>query len=82
MPACAKAVQQPDGSLALVLDPLATDLTACTYVVESGAELANSLLDLTAEDGGLYAGGIISVWCVAYGIRSVISILRSSEHEK
>ncbi len=79
MPACAKAVQQPDGSLVLVLDPLATNLTSCTYVVESGAELANSLLNLTAQDGGLYAGGIISCWCVAYGIRSIISIIRSSE---
>lgn len=79
MPICAKAIQQPDGSLLLALDPVATDLTACTYVVESGAEIANSLLSMTAQDGALYSGGIISCWVAAYGIRSIISIIRSSE---
>lgn len=79
MPACLKSQQLADGSLVLAIDPLATDLTACAYVVESGAELANSLVNLTAEDGGLYASYVIAVWIVAYGIRSIINIVRSSE---
>jgi hypothetical protein len=80
MPVCARGVTQADGSIVLVLDPLATNLTACAYVVESGPELSNSLLNLTAEDGGIWAGGVIACWMAAYGVRSIISIIRSSEN--
>jgi hypothetical protein len=78
MPVCAKGVQQPDGSIALVLDPLATNLTACSYVVESGAELSNSLFALTAQDGGIFSAGVISVWIAAYCVRSLIAVIRGS----
>jgi hypothetical protein len=81
MPVCLKVVQLADGNSVLVLDPTATNLTACTYVAETGAELGNSLFNLTAQDGGIWSAGVISVWMAAYGIRSLISIIRSSEHE-
>ena len=77
MAACARAVQQADGSLALVLDPAATDLSTCPYVVQSGAELANSLFSLTAEDGAYVSTAIISVWVVAYLIRSIINVVKT-----
>lgn len=77
MAACARAVQQADGSLALVLDPTATDLSACPYVVQSGAELANSLFSLTAEDGAYVSTAIISAWVVAYLIRSIIAVIKT-----
>lgn len=81
MPVCARAVQQSDGSLALVLDPAATDLTACPYVVETGAELGNTLLSLSPGDGALLASGVVSCWLAAYGIRSVINVIRGSTNE-
>lgn len=79
MAVCARAVQQPDGSLVLVLDPTATDLSTCPYVVQSGAELANSLFSLTATDGAFVSVAIISCWITAYGIRSIIDLVRSSQ---
>lgn len=76
MASCAKAVTQADGSLVLVLDPSAPDLSTCPYVVQSGAELANSLFSLTAEDGAYVSSSIIGVWVAAYCIRSVINVVR------
>lgn len=81
MPACARAVQQADGSLALVLDPSATDLSTCPYVVQTGAELGNSLVSFSASDGALLSSGVISCWLAAYGIRSVIEVIRGSTNE-
>ena len=75
---CAQAVQQPDGTLVLRLEPTATDLSTCQYVVQSGAELANSLFSMTAADGALVSTGIISVWVAAFGIRSIINVVRGS----
>lgn len=78
MPTCARAVQQADGSLALVLDQSATDVTACSYVVQSGPEIANSLVALSAEDGAAVSAMIVSVWAAAWGIRAVIDVVRNN----
>lgn len=78
MAACAQAVQQPDGSLVLKLEPTATDLSTCQYVVQSGAELSNSLFSMTASDGALVSSGIVGVWAAAFGIRSIIDTIRGS----
>lgn len=78
MAACVKAIQQPDGRLLLELDATATDLTACQYVVQSGAELSNSLLLMTAKDGAQASALIIGCWITAYYTRSLISMLRGS----
>ena len=40
MAVCARAIQQPDGTLLLALDPTAQDLSTCPYVVEDGATTA------------------------------------------
>lgn len=81
MPACLRPVAQQDGSFLLAIDPSATDLTACAYVVESGAELGNSLFSMTAQDGGVYSGLIISCWVVAFSVRTIIQIIKGSENE-
>lgn len=81
MGACARAVQQADGSLALVLDPTAQDISTCQYVVPSGAEVANSLMTLTAEDGSYISAAIVGCWVVAYGIRAVINVVRQGSSE-
>lgn len=81
MPACLKSVAQQDGSFLLAIDPSATDLTACSYVVESGAELGNSLLSMTAQDGGVYSGLIIGCWVIAICVRFVVQIIKGAENE-
>jgi len=81
MPACARAVQQADGSYALVLDPSATDLSTCAYVVQTGAELGNSLVSFSASDGALLSSGVISCWVAAYGIRSLVEVIKGSTNE-
>jgi hypothetical protein len=78
MPTCARAVQQADGSLALVLDPSASDVTACSYVVQTGPEVANSLVALSAEDGAEISGMIVALWAAAWGIRAVINVVQNS----
>lgn len=78
MAICARGVQQADGTVTLVLDPTAPDLSTCPYVVMSGAELANSLFSLSASDGGLLSTGIVSVWIAAYFIRSIINVIKGS----
>lgn len=79
MAACAQAIQQPDGSLVLQLLPAATDLATCQYVVQSGAELQNSLFSMTAQDGALVSTGVISCWAAAYVVRSIIEVIRGSQ---
>jgi len=81
MPVCARAVQQPDGSLVLVLDPAASDLSACPYVVQSGAEVANSLFSLSATDGAYVSAAIVSVWVAAYFARSLIHVVKPGGSE-
>jgi hypothetical protein len=81
MAACAQAVQQPDGRLVLELMPAATDLSTCQYVVQSGAELANSLFSLTAADGAKLSSAIVSLWIIAYVFRSNISLIKGSTNE-
>lgn len=78
MSTCAVAVQQTDGSYFLKLDPSITDVSTCTYVVQSGADIGNSLFSMSAEDGGLISVGIISCWSVAFGIKAVISVIKGS----
>lgn len=78
MAACVQAVQQPDGKIALVLDPVASDLSACMYVVQSGAELSNSLYSLTAEDGSILSALIISCWAAAFVAKAIINVVKGS----
>ncbi|MGZ8287956.1 MAG: hypothetical protein ACXWU7_02085, partial [Telluria sp.] len=81
MSVCARALLQPDGSYLLALDPTATDLTACTYVVQSGEDLSNSFTMMTAEDGGYFSAGLVTCWMTAYGIKAIIKILKGSSNE-
>lgn len=78
MAACAQVVQQADGKLLLVLDPVATDLSTCPYVVQSGAELSNSLFSLTAEDGAQLSTAIVACWVAAWCLKAIINVVKGS----
>lgn len=81
MAACARAVQQADGSLALVLDPAATDLATCSYVVQSGPEVANNPFALSAQEGGAVSAAIIACWLAAYYAKALISVFKGSDEK-
>jgi hypothetical protein len=84
MAVCARVVNYTGADMGagpvqvLVLDPSAADLSKCQYVVSSGAELANSLFSLTAEDGAYVSSAIIGCWVAAYLVRSVINVIKGS----
>lgn len=81
MPVCSKVLQQADGSLLLAVDPTATDLTACPYVVLTGAELGNSIISFSATDGAMLSSGVVGCWFAAWVIRSLMHVIRGSESE-
>lgn len=78
MPICASAVQQTDGSYFLALDLSQTNIASCQYVVHTGSEAGGSILSLSMEDGGLISAAIVSCWALAYGIKSIINILKGT----
>lgn len=80
MAVCARAIIQQDGSALMALDQTAQDLTTCQYVVESGAELGNSMLSMTATDGAIYSGEIVACWVAAFSIRAIAQIIKGSEN--
>jgi hypothetical protein len=80
MPICAKVVQS-NGEQLLALDPAQTDFSTCTYVVESGDEVASSFFRMSSEDGFIFSAGLIACWLTAFGIKSIISIIRGSTNE-
>lgn len=84
MPICANVVPlEHNGQTypALVLDHAQTNFSTCVYVVESGDEFQNNLWNMSPEDGAIFSAGVVSCWLVAFGIRSILSILRGSTHE-
>lgn len=78
MPVCARAVQQADGSVALVLDTTQTNVSACAYVVQTGPEIANSLVTLSVQDGAEISAAIVGTWAAAWGIRQVANLLQQN----
>lgn len=88
MPVCLKTVQSPStvdgdgnsvpGAIWLALDPVQSNLAACAYVVQTGEEASTSSFVLSAEDGAIFSAGLISCWLIAFGIRSIIHVIRGS----
>lgn len=70
MAACARAVQQPDGTLLLALDPTATDLSTCPYVVQDGASTAwQELGNLSIENAHVVGMSLGLLWAGAFTFR-------------
>ena len=81
MATCAVAVQQADGSYLLSLDPSVTDVTTCSYVVQSGADLGNSLLTMSVTDGLLISGAMVGVWGAAWCVTAIVRVIRGNQNE-
>lgn len=51
------------------------------YVLKSEQSGANSIFELTPEQGASIGGAIILVWAVAFTVRAAIQALQSNERE-
>lgn len=81
MAICVSAATNPDGSLQLMPDTSKTDLSTCSYVLQSGAEVAeSSLANLTPAQGLEISVAICGVWALAWGIKQVANTLKGNEH--
>ena len=81
MAVCASAIQQPDGSYALHLEPSITDVTTCQYVVHTGSEVAFApLLSMTPNDALVISGAVCALWAIAWGIRQVGHSMKGNEN--
>lgn len=86
MPVCARVIQQPDGALVLALDPAASDLSSCAYVVETGSATSawSELGNLTIPQAQQVGMGVVLVWAIAWTFRVLaksISSFESSQNE-
>lgn len=72
MPVCAQAIQQPDGSYLLAVNPSETNLATCPYVVESGAEYMSGPLPALSPNEALVISTAVAVlWAGAWCFRAV-----------
>lgn len=72
MAVCAKAIQQPDGTFLLALDPAVTDPATCAYVVATGGEEAyGSLLSLTTDQALTIGAAVWVLWGTVWGFKQV-----------
>jgi hypothetical protein len=78
---CATGVNQSDGTVLLVLNPSVTDVSTCQYVVQSGSDVAGSLLTMSAQTGGLYAAAMVSVWLIAWSFKALYKTLGVNSNE-
>lgn len=85
MSICARAVQQPDGSLLLALDPTNPNLATCPYVVETSSMSAwTELGNLSIENAQEISVAVGVLWAVAWTFRVLaksLSPFESSENE-
>ncbi len=69
---------QINGSGAVVdVTPQPVDVSACSLVLVSGAEVTGNPFKLTLEEGGLIGGAICLLWGAAFGLRSLRRALES-----
>lgn len=74
MAQCVQLELQPDGSLKMI-PQVSSDLNTCAYVVQSGAEVGNSIADLTPAQGleiSVYVGAL---WALAWGFKQISKTL-------
>lgn len=72
MAVCAKVVTQQDGTLLLALDPAATNLTTCQYVVETGGYSAwRELGALSLDDAQALGLAVGLFWTLAWGFKTI-----------
>jgi len=81
MAQCVTATLEPDGSIRLVPDTQ-SDLQQCSFVLQTGAEVGNSLAFFSPAQGleiSMYAAGL---WALAWGFKQVAKVIDEVGNEK
>lgn len=82
MPVCARAIQQPDGTLLLALDPTNQNLSTCQYLVEDGASNAwRELGNLSLQNAQEISVAVGLLWAMAWGFRTIGKAIPSESNE-
>lgn len=82
MTVCARAIQQPDGTLLLALDPTNTNLSTCAYVVEDGSSTAwRELGNLSLNDAQTIGFCVGLLWVGAWAFKTIGRVIPSHEPE-
>lgn len=82
MPVCAQAVQTANGTM-LAIDPEATNVGTCQYVLQTGAEAVyGSLLSLSPGDATWLSFSVIAVWAVAWFYKQAAATVKGSDHHE
>ena len=72
MAMCGVGVQQPDGRIYLAIDPTATDLSTCEYIVDNASSNAwRELGSLTLPQSQLIGLAIAAVWVTAWTFKTI-----------
>lgn len=74
-------VQFTAGQL-IPVDPQPADFSACTLVLQSGAEVGTSPFSLSVEDAALIGSAIVLVWGFAWGFKALILTLKGGSHHE
>lgn len=83
MPVCARAIQQPDGTLVLALDPTNPDLSTCPYVVDDGASNAwRELGNMSIENAQVIGISVGCAWAVAWGFKALVKAVSINDPER
>ena len=78
MTTCLKTVNV-NGELLLAVDPSQTNFSACTYVVEDGANTGfNAMWNMTPAEALTISTSIAFLWALAWGFRAVARVLNDA----
>jgi hypothetical protein len=75
---CVDLVLQADGSYA-VFPVETTDFTTCNFVLQTGAEVGNSLFNLSPAQGLEISMYVCALWATAWGIKQIAKVLNSGD---
>lgn len=78
MAQCVDLELQADGSLKMIPQS-SPDLNTCAYVIQSGAEVGNSIADLTPSQALEIGGYVGALWALAWGIKQISKTLSSGD---
>lgn len=67
-----------DGSYRLT-PQVSSDLNSCAYVIQSGAEVGNSIANLTPSQGSEISVYVCGLWALAWGFRQISNVLNSGD---
>ncbi|WP_240794622.1 hypothetical protein [Azoarcus sp. DD4] len=71
-----------ESGVLVAVDPQPVEVTGCSLVVQSAAELSVSPFALTPEQGSEVAGSILALWALAYVFRLLIRTLKTVDEKE